>query len=1832
MKNPLLHTLIADLLRSLEQEGIALGTGRHLKVQELWRRLPEDIEPERLKTLLVPLFATNPQEQERFYAVFDKSWRRVQDLNRVEEAKPKEPIKEEVAEKNWRWLLYMAAVLFLAALAWILFRTNTAFKPVNNFHEIPLNIYRGDTLVQDPILRREETDTLRQLAFLDGEQYAIDSIWGEYEIDSFNQIIIRAGDTVGQHIDTLVVRALYNTGLDSMHFVLNLLEKRSTPLPEKEVLPEKKAPRLKTKEIPYKHDLPIPNQAALEKEAFWKKNRWWIKTSLILLLALLIVTLAEWLERRRKKAVAHLQRAHNGPPYAWTVDLDEPEELAVGLQAKQLTNRLRRRQLEDYHRIDIPATVKATARSAGQVHLQYRQPSKPSEYLLLIDRNAMQDHRALLYDNLYESFKQEEVHIDRFFYDGSPQVVFNEKYPGGLPLKELQHRFSEARLLIVGDGQRFFNPIDGEWAGWTEELNNWKARGLLTTKPLDKWSYDEDLLAQRFFLLPATLQGVDRLIEQFELVDPKPWEEVVKQIDDSTKESIVFKDDLLTTLQQHFSNHMLQWIAACAVYPQLQWKMTLHLGKELSTGQDNLLTVENILNLVRLPWFVEGKIPDPARVVLIEYLKREGLETKVRETIKILLDKAPRPSEDSVAYEKWRVNQLFNEIQVSAPSPKRRQLKRELENYLEAGFQPDQITIQSLERENVPGMAAELPDRWKELLFREGEGIFGFKTRLWAVPSWLILSGLILWFNPNYRACKGYLVIFEDQQLCLETEADQIIYNDYLSRKTIRDASRLGGYANAKVVVFPFEYIGSDGNAQNTEDLPQSEQAAIDMTDTLYQYFITGLRESIGLDIESIPPNLPYDDRQDNVNTVRRLGADFILSGTARQINGEFQLNVHITDGLSGRQHTSRMISGVGGTFRSFIDDSISTKMYSFPSIDVNSLIYGTSFTPEFFKIYENLYVDRGLDAFFPFEANSMVLLDSFSIYAAYLPSRLDDPKELKDVMINPLQDSLEAYNQRENDDRGRLLGDQYIENLATALYNKGVALFNTYLDLKEGILSDTLDLAPRYLDESAFSLLLAKDLRTSMPEVFTALLRVYGENETLIFPKTLTGQVTAAGRALTDVQVSFEGGYDALTDANGQYTINLPEDWDNNILQLNFFKPGYRVQKITHILIDENSDQVRTVELAPIPQDQEDQLVIFSGPNSPLKGVRTRTGDIIIPANYSNIEKDSETGYYRVETPATRIGSSFGYYDQRGQIVVPAIYSYLDFYSEGLAVAWEKDGKFGYLNVQGSKAFPFNFERAEAFSDGEAEVSVQNPFSGEAVRFTIGKDGKCTEAAACPYGTIVENYILAICRQDPGVFESRVIGKEKAADIFMILNTDFMRIFFPQRILETANNCLPDVELFVNGYLINLYIYATLADQIPEAAKEKVLELLNTLEDDPETRSRMISKNPNVEQWISTLENALGLNEQQTFTDPNPIASLGTFRSGDKILSYYFDVNQPFGKVAGYDVERASQNYLNKLRGQNATASEGLPFQVDRLKSLADQLYRELGQNYGHTIELIAYADSEEGANQTLLQARVDVIQDYLINYNNGALRPFVSGSGVINIIKNTKEGIPRPPTNQSQSESYSTTACNNRRVDVIFRRRTQHQQIQRPRQGNSGAPQQGDNSTVPTDNAVNIRDRDGNSYPIKVMADGRRWMTKNLNIQVNDSWCYENKAENCAEYGRLYTWEAAKEACRLLGDGWRLPTDEEWGSLRDAYGGEQGAYKALIEGGDSKFTAQLGGWRNNIGSFHDLDSNGYYWSSTPNGGSGAWNYYFDRNYGELYRYYFNRGDGHAVRCLQDD
>jgi len=169
--------------------------------------------------------------------------------------------------------------------------------------------------------------------------------------------------------------------------------------------------------------------------------------------------------------------------------------------------------------------------------------------------------------------------------------------------------------------------------------------------------------------------------------------------------------------------------------------------------------------------------------------------------------------------------------------------------------------------------------------------------------------------------------------------------------------------------------------------------------------------------------------------------------------------------------------------------------------------------------------------------------------------------------------------------------------------------------------------------------------------------------------------------------------------------------------------------------------------------------------------------------------------------------------------------------------------------------------------------------------------------------------------------------------------------------------------------------------------------------------------------------------------------------------------------------------------------------------------------------------------------------------------------------------------------------------------------------------------------------QDTSGTKPSSKRMADGKEWTTYNLNVKTALSYCYEDAEQNCRQYGRLYTWEAARQVCQSLGNGWRLPSDVEWRQMAKLYGGvsadsdERGkaAYKALFLGGSSGFDAILGGGRSEDGQYARLEAHGFYWTASENDPANAYYYNFGRGGLALHRQ--SEGEkprAFSVRCVR--
>lgn len=166
----------------------------------------------------------------------------------------------------------------------------------------------------------------------------------------------------------------------------------------------------------------------------------------------------------------------------------------------------------------------------------------------------------------------------------------------------------------------------------------------------------------------------------------------------------------------------------------------------------------------------------------------------------------------------------------------------------------------------------------------------------------------------------------------------------------------------------------------------------------------------------------------------------------------------------------------------------------------------------------------------------------------------------------------------------------------------------------------------------------------------------------------------------------------------------------------------------------------------------------------------------------------------------------------------------------------------------------------------------------------------------------------------------------------------------------------------------------------------------------------------------------------------------------------------------------------------------------------------------------------------------------------------------------------------------------------------------------------------------------RDGQTYETLKIGN-LVWMAKNLNYKTQDSYCYEDKAEKCDVYGRLYTWDAAKKACP---EGWHLPSYEEFEAFLESIGGKEKAGVGLKSttgwnregnGADSYgFTVLPAGFRKNNGNYDGEGNYANFWSSYDydNG------FYVSYMYLDCYHDYARlsdskKNDGLSVRCVQD-
>lgn len=398
-----------------------------------------------------------------------------------------------------------------------------------------------------------------------------------------------------------------------------------------------------TPEIPAKPETPVARQA---------KRFNWSSAFMFCLLTFSGAFLAWrlwWLWRAR----LFLQRlSTTNQPELQTISIHELEQnLLPALPFIHTAQSLRKRVYLPSNQLDLTKTIEATICQGGWLTPVYGTHKVFPEYLFLINRASYNDHQTKFIEEMIDRLVNNGVFITKYFFDDDPRICFPaNEIDRPQKLHEIAAKYPQHRLIINADAEKLFSTQTGALQPWVNQIMTWNERAILNPKPVETWGYQELKLVQYFIVLPATPKGIEVLSQVF--YQGSATYTLSEKTPVSFPESLRIRthiwidrnpppseqvNSMLDSLDKYLGKEGFYWFSACAVFPKLQWNITIYLGNVLETVKGkSLLEVCSVTKMIRLPWFRYGYMPDWLRNRLITKLT-QGQEKIIRSVFQDLL-------------------------------------------------------------------------------------------------------------------------------------------------------------------------------------------------------------------------------------------------------------------------------------------------------------------------------------------------------------------------------------------------------------------------------------------------------------------------------------------------------------------------------------------------------------------------------------------------------------------------------------------------------------------------------------------------------------------------------------------------------------------------------------------------------------------------------------------------------------------------------------------------------------------------------------------------------------------------------------------------------------------------------------------------------------------------------------------------------------------------------------------------------------------------------------------------------------------------------------------
>lgn len=363
---------------------------------------------------------------------------------------------------------------------------------------------------------------------------------------------------------------------------------------------------------------------------------------------------------------------------------DRSGQISVPSDFFRIADQLRFREEGERRTFDGRATVEATIQEGGFPQWRDRAARRPADYLALITHTDEFNQRDRLLRRLTDFLIDREASLTVYYHSGAFDHFWNEERPQGYSPAQLQSRYYDHRLLILGNAHGLVDPYESRQPrlipARLKWMMGWNRRLILTTEPTVDWSFQEVLLHRQFLLFPFTTNGILLGLEhlnQTEEYQPgiyARWEAEMQRLHPEPS----YRYRKWETLEDHREylgdDDLFRWLCALAVATRPDWNLTIALGRALGIE----VTHDGLLLLSRIPWLAENR-PDPdLRLAFLGALSPAD-ETAAREAMVRELAAAEKDTAKSFAATDWTTETSIQAFLLEPTDPGNQQKIVELQ-------------------------------------------------------------------------------------------------------------------------------------------------------------------------------------------------------------------------------------------------------------------------------------------------------------------------------------------------------------------------------------------------------------------------------------------------------------------------------------------------------------------------------------------------------------------------------------------------------------------------------------------------------------------------------------------------------------------------------------------------------------------------------------------------------------------------------------------------------------------------------------------------------------------------------------------------------------------------------------------------------------------------------------------------------------------------------------------------------------------------------------------------------------------------------------------------